>query len=839
MKKVTDNALLDLLNQTQEAEEGKKYPESSLRMTPVTDKVLLSELNEEDHTLEDWLYDGMMSYRAILDGYYYGFSDEIGASVAAGMAKVLEPELTKDKSFSDVRRAMIKTLEEQQVDWAKDHGALSVGLNVLGAIGSGTMAFKAAQSLSKGFASVPGIQPVVQATQEARLQAALRQMDKVPSPTTALEASIAAQPKVAGRIMQSARTALPYAPLLAVEGGLAGIGYAEQGADLTQAAASGATTGLVVGLPMVGALNYVGNALSKNRLAQQLGKDEDFVPLSVALKEKVDGVYERTLGWVYNQFLNKTFGGDTFLEQQTKRITAKADSTLAKEGVTTEQAVSNANKKLAQAKDETATNNKIAKLEKEHTESKAIQKFDVEDAAAKVKADAVKEADAAANAANAAFRVETQLNSLPVGTPKNIVEDVAKETDPQARQAMINNAWSGAENYAFGMIKEGNYRINQREIARQVELLVNDELAELSPKLTGGVAVGDFILNYLARNTNRQGWISGEELTRIRTELSRIANQFPDQGAGAVEGVQIRKLVDIINDTIENQLKGPAKDAFIEEKLRWMTNLLTRQAVLSATKKGGQFTPEQYLASVQRQIPKKAQEGSAPFQKQAELVEQTNKNVDAQIKEAAEQTIKVAKRQHLKRVSEEAETLRKQVNDLKIRQKQKNMSAEQTAEVERKLAEGNERLLELKQYIKELKKVEDAADTSPLMRLFYTSILGGGFNPLMGVGISMGLSQPGVQRALVGQTGLQQLLARGMEAGAAKKATVATIKQGDSGAKGAESGTVFEMDVLMSQSDARKIKAFEKLSRTGRLEEVKRLNPKVYRSLVEAVERGK
>jgi hypothetical protein len=834
---ITDPVLLEELRSLHQEKKQHAYMESSVPHTPVTDPVLLSELRGEDHTKDDWLEDPMMASRAILDGFFYGFSDEIGASVAAGMAKVFEPELTKDKSFGQVRSEMIGTLEEQQADWARENPALSVGLNVAGAIGSGTMAFKGAQALGKGLATAPGIQPVVQAVQQRRLSSALQRAATTPAPATVLEASIAAQPAATGGLVQAAKKALPYTPLLAAEGGLAGAGYAEQGADLGEAALTGAATGVALGLPMITGLNYVLNGMSKNRLAQQLGQKEDFVPLSIALREKVGGSYERTVGWAYNKFINNTFGGESLLEQQTKRTVSRADSTLAKEQVKVNDAISLANKKLAEAKNKANVDEQVSKIKTQAEETAIVGRFDEKLARQKAKADATKEADAAVNAANAAFRVNLHLNSLPVNAPKELVAEVANTLDPQLRQRLINEAWGS--DYTFSMLKNRSFRFNQQQLAQEIETVVNDELAALSPKLTGGEPIGDFIISFLGQKTNRQGYITGEELTRIRTELSRIANQFPDQGPGAVQGVQIRRLVDVINDKIETQLKGSAKEAFKQEKLRWKTNLASRNSVLSSTKVSGNYLAEDYLASLQKLYPKDAQQKLGPFQREAEQLRDTNKRVNDQIMSVAEEATEAAKRSNALEVAKQKNKVEAQIKALQKRQKQKELSAQQRADAEIKLAEANERLASLKQYTTDLKDLETASDTSPFMKFIYTSILGGGFNPLAGVGVSAALSTPQAQRALVGQTGIQQMVARGMQKQPIEKLAALQAKIGDRGAMGAEQGSIAGMDVLMSESDARKVKAYNRLSASGRLADLQRLNPKVYKSLLAAVEKQK
>ena len=838
MDKVTDPALLEELRGLYESEKNTPSIERQFSAESVTDPVLLSELNEEASSKENWLEDPMMASRAILDGFFYGFSDEIGASISAKMVQLLQPELVEDKSYLEVRREMIKELETQQAKWADDNFGLALGLNVVGAVGSGTAAFKGLQSAGKALSSTRAVQPAVQAIQQRGLQSALQRAALTPAPATALEASIAATPTVAGGLLQAGKQAAPYAPLLAAEGGLAGIGYAEQGSDLVEAGVTGAGMGVAFGLPMMTGLNYVLNGVSKNRIAQQIGQKEDFIPLSIALKERAAGTYEKTLGWMYNKVLNKAFGSDSLLESQAKQVSA--DQELAKEGVKTEQAINVAKAKLSQAKNSTVVEQKVSQLKAEAKAEDLEESFNLSDAKLKIKTDAAKESDSAINLANAAFRVNLAIDSIPVNAPKEIVEEIKNAADPQIRQRLINEAWSADS--VFGMLKNRSFRINKEQISKELEDLINTELSALSPKLNGGEDVATFIASFLERKTNRNGWISGEELSSMRSELGRIGNMYPDQGAGAAQGYQIKRLIDVLNDRIESQLSGTAFEAFKAEKQRWKTNLSLRESVLQSTKKSGAFTADDYLGTLKKLFPKDAQEKRGVFQREAEELRDLNIKQDETISELSEEAIRNMERNSKKNNLSTKKDLEDRIKDLEKQQKTKVYNAERTAEIETELASTNQRLAELKSFTEELDSLKKSSEDSALIKIFYTSALGlwGGVTaPITGSVVASGLGTQSAQRALVGQTGLQQSLANLMGKKPVEKTISRLAGVGDSGAMGAEEGTYTQMDILMSQTDQRKIKAYQNLSKSGKLSELQRLNPKVYKSLIAAVEKRK
>ena len=164
-------------------------------------------------------------------------------------------------------------------------------------------------------------------------------------------------------------------------------------------------------------------------------------------------------------------------------------------------------------------------------------------------------------------------------------------------------------------------------------------------------------------------------------------------------------------------------------------------------------------------------------------------------------------------------------------------------------SETNQRLAELKSFTEELDSLKKSSEDSALIKVFYTSslaspVIGLGLGgilaaPITGAGIASGLGTQAAQRTLVGQTGWQQGLANLMSKKPVEKTISRLAGVGDSGAMGAEEGTYTQMDILMSQTDQRKIKAYQNLSKSGKLSELQRLNPKVYKSLIAAVEKRK
>ena len=135
MSEITNEAELEFL---QAQWNNKPLTQARANSTDVlvTDPIELSELREDPTADENWLEDPMMASRALLDGAFWGWSDEVAASVSAGIYQAfLQPEESgvqipqemldredmpeglslppaQPSSYGDVRRQMMTSLEE-------------------------------------------------------------------------------------------------------------------------------------------------------------------------------------------------------------------------------------------------------------------------------------------------------------------------------------------------------------------------------------------------------------------------------------------------------------------------------------------------------------------------------------------------------------------------------------------------------------------------------------------------------------------------------------------------------------------------------------------------------
>lgn len=312
---------------------------------------------------------------------FWGWSDEVGASISAAMYQTfLQPEesevqlpqalldrevqpegldlpTSQPSSYNNVRREMMTNLEEERQAWASENQGLNLGLNLLGGIATGGAVYGGVKAglgvAGKQLTKVPGIQQGTRAVQQARVQRSLNQASQAPKNATAFEASVARD--AAGKNLKKfgpspKQAAVAEVPALAATGALASAGFAGQDDDLGDAMLKGAALSVLIGGPLTGVVNYVANGVTTNRIAQQLGKGRDFIPIGMAaLKNSVDKT-EKALEYGYNKIVRHAFGADSLIKQQQKRWTTLADQELANVENTIESSITTANRALARTK---------------------------------------------------------------------------------------------------------------------------------------------------------------------------------------------------------------------------------------------------------------------------------------------------------------------------------------------------------------------------------------------------------------------------------------------------------------------------------------------------------
>lgn len=865
MSKITDESKLEFLRSQWNNKPLTKTPVSSADKK-VTDPIKLSTLRGDSTAEENWLEDPMMASRALLDGYFWGWSDEVGASISAAMYQTfLQPEesevqlpqalldrevqpegldlpTSQPSSYNNVRREMMTNLEEERQAWASENQGLNLGLNLLGGLASGGAVYGGVKAglgvAGKQLAKVPVIQQGTRAVQQARVQRSLNQASQAPKNATAFEASVARD--AAGKNLKKfgpspMQAAAAEVPALAATGALASAGFAGQDDDLGDAMLKGAALSVLIGGPLTGVVNYVANGATTNRIAQQLGKGRDFVPIGMAaLKNSADKT-EKALEYGYNKIVRHAFGADSLIKQQQKRWTTLADQELANVTNTIKSSIETANKALVRTKQNEAEvlDKAVEAVKNQKNLTKDERKIALKEAADNVKLNAVADADAATNAAQAALRVQAQKNAIPAGTPKETINYIFSLPNMHARQQEINALWADS---GFEMLKNKSFRINPQEVSVKVRAAVGSEREFLST-LSGSkpVNAANVIEEYLTSYVTKGNWIEGVTLNNLRTTVAQMANDLGTEGADAANKLVLKELVKVLDEAVMPQLSKQSRADFLAQKTAWGQNVVVRDAVVGATKKNGMFTPEEYLGSVKKNNRWSAGEGTGYLQPEANKVIQQTAASDEAIKNLAvrqTRTQAVEGVRETRRLMTEAE---QRVKVLNSQSKSRVLSAESKTEALNKLEVENIRLDNLKATISGYSTLAAKTDASPFFKLFSTALLGLG-NPIRGLAVGSTLGTQSVQRALAGQTAWQQALNKGLQV--ADKPVSRVVQAGGRGIESEktaqEGSSSTSLNPLQTASAEKQLQAYDKLKKAGKLETLKVRNPKVYQALIKA-----
>tara|TARA_R110000765_G_scaffold94057_1_gene177389 strand:+ start:734 stop:3343 length:2610 start_codon:yes stop_codon:yes gene_type:complete len=865
MSKITDESKLEFLRSQWNNKPLTKTPVSPADKK-VTDPIKLSTLRGDPTAEENWLEDPMMASRALLDGAFWGWSDEVGASISAAMYQTfLQPEesevqlpqalldrevqpegldlpTSQPSSYNNVRREMMTNLEEERQAWASENQGLNLGLNLLGGLASGGAVYGGVKAglgvAGTQLAKVPVIQQGTRAVQQARVQRSLNQASQAPKNATAFEASVARD--AAGKNLKKfgpspMQAAAAEVPALAATGALASAGFAGQDDDLGDAMLKGAALSVLIGGPLTGVVNYVANGATTNRIAQQLGKGRDFVPIGMAaLKNSVDKA-EKALEYGYNKIVRHAFGADSLIKQQQKRWTTLADQELANVENTIESSITTANRALARTKQNEAVvlDKAVEAVKTQKNLTKDERKIALKEAADNIKLNAVADADAATNAAQAALRVQAQKDAIPAGTPKATINYIFSLPNMHARQQEINALWADS---GFEMLKNKKFRINPQEIAVKVRTAVGSE-REFLATLSGNkpVNAANVIDEYLTSYVTKGNWIEGVTLNNLRTTVAQMANDLGTEGADAANKMVLKELVKVLDDAVMPQLSDKSRATFLAQKTAWGQNVVVRDAVVGATKKNGMFTPEEYLGSVKKNNRWSAGEGTGYLQPEANKVIQQTAASDKAIKDLAvrqSRTQAVEGVRETRRLITEAE---QRVKVLESQSKSRVLSAESKTEALNKLEVENIRLDNLKATISGYSTLVAKTDASPFFKLFSTALLGLG-NPVRGLAVGSMLGTQSVQRTLAGQAAWQKALNKGLQV--ADKPVSRVVQAGGRGIEAEktaqEGSSSTSLNPLQTASAEKQLQAYDKLKKAGKLETLKVKNPKVYQALIKA-----
>lgn len=693
-------------------------------------------------------------------------------------------------------------------------------------------------------------------------------------------------------IMAKTPTPVLAAGAAAIEGGVIGA-EGDTAGEVVKNALTSAALGAGFSTLISGGGMAVNAALRTNT-AQELGKGADFVSLMFT---------DNFASPVYRHVVSKAFGATSFMEEQARLISARIPNIadLKARGV---RLVNNAGMRIARSQaiikregvdaiesakmmaddlaDELTAGGKI-KIEELDSASKkriAILRGEGGETIEQIRAAAAREAEISANTVEAAFRTRAFQGSLPAGAPPNIAQDLQAMTPRDALQA-VRDAW---KTFGYGMARNLEIQVNRASLSGQIESIIKNapEYALLESPGTVGLAsrMKDYVDNILLKEMGGapEGIVSGQAMVDIRSDLGSAINSLAQNNPAARAMVKpIQKYIDGI---ISSNLSGDAAIKFARESDLWRVKSHLEDAAEASIKRQGAFSGEDWVSAAAGQSSRTATVGKGILQAEAEAA--------AALRSASNKSIEDVRDQAIKRVKQETAGL---VDDEKARTKsarklvqssyQQEVAAvrrqfeasrkttQDSTELRLRLAAAKDKFgVQMKDIDSQVEKLTSAegrlrelmpsGDNTIFQQMFATGLLasalglgayaggsGGAAGGIIGaMALAAGLSRPGTQRFLAGQTSLQQ-------SGAAVADILTDVSNriesrfglsssrvaAQSSAQPTREGVIFSKEVKASirrLPASRKAQIFKSIENSGRLEALRAEDPSFYKELESA-----
>lgn len=773
---------------------------------PVTDSATLSILNEEVPTQEAWYEDPLNASRMVLDGMWFGWSEEIGAGVAAGLVKMIGG-YGSERDYKEIYREMVEQVRTERDAYEKKHETASTVLSLAGSIAS---------------------------------------------PANVLGGSAIAGARTGTRLATGVAVG-------ATEGAVAGAGAAQTGETL-EGAKSGATLGALIPVALTGGRKLI-DSVSSRKLAQELGEGKEFIPLPLAAVGE-EGKYADIVSSFYKDIVGKSFGGSNLIAQQSKRFsqglqteikdTKKQLSDLLSKSKNLVREAGSANKA-----DLNLTKASIKTLEKSQKGLTDEVKIKLQREKELINVAKTQELDAFTNATEEAFRKRAINESIPVGADKKTIDNILSTKDMQEVNRLLDEQWAEK---GFSMLKNRKFRVNQESITAKLDEILGDDIA-LANLFGGNASVNssaDFIKGFIEQYTTKGNWIDGAKLSSLRSAIGRYASKSGD--ADVIKTTLLREFQDILNNDITNQLGKTAKKAFEEEREKWGTLTVLRDATVKASTapgKRGQFTASDWLVAAKSKKQNLIRKGAVRLQNEADETAELVSKRDNHLIDLADQQLK--KKQSLAEAEIngiEKRTIQS-IKNLENRSKSLTKTATDSAEykaIQNQIAEKNTALEALREKKEVFSEMLPKGRQSIFEKLAATSALA--LNPFgmssLPVGLVVGrvLASPSAQRAFAGQAnwqkGMQNITEMLTKAptqvayGASRvdvpiRAGVRTIEMQQAEEIGVSPQ---ELKAMSNSSGDAKARAYYKFYQTGKLEDIKKRNKKVYDELRQSYEKA-
>lgn len=675
----------------------------------------------------------------------------------------------------------------------------------------------------------------------------------------------------------------------AVEGGIIGA-EGDTAGEIAQNALTSAALGAGFSTLLSGAGMAV-NAALKTNTAQELGKGVDFVSLMFT---------DNFASPVYRHVVSKAFGATSFMEEQARLISARipniadlkargvrlannagmriarSKTIIEKEGA---DALENAKRMADELADELTAGGKI-KIEELDAASKqriAILRGEGGETIEQIQAAAAREAEISTNTVEAAFRTKAFQSSLPVGAPPNIAQDIQAMTPRDALQA-VRDAW---EAFGYRAAKSAEIPVNRALLSGQIESIIKNapEYALLESPGTVGLAsrMKDYVDNILLKELGgaTEGIVSGQAMVRIRSDLGSAINSL-SQSNPAARAI-VKPIQQYIDDIISKNLSGDAAREFAEESNLWRVKSHLEDAAEASINRQGAFSGEDWVNAAAGQSSRTATVGRGILQAEAEAAAALRIASNKSIENVRDKSIKRVKRETARIVDDEKartksarkliqSSYQQEVAAVRRQFEASSKTTQDSTELRLRLAAAKDKFgVQMKDIDSQVEKLTNAerrlkefmpeSNNTIFQQMFATGLLasalglgayaggtGGAAGGIAGaMALAAGLSRPGTQRFLAGQTAIQRsganvadILTDVANKVEAKFGVSTTRLAAQSAAQPTRDGVMFNNVVKSSirkLPNARKAQIFRRIESSGRLETLRAEDPGFYREL--------
>lgn len=398
------------------------------------------------------------------------------------------------------------------------------------------------------------------------------------------------------------------------------------------------------------------------------------------------------------------------------------------------------------------------------------------------------------------FRVQAFNASLPASTLKADRDFILNATTPNQQLERLSQVWSSR---GFNSIKGKKYKFNLDDLATRIRgKLEGQEFLRWAGETKDGI--GTFVNKNVALIADDivSGKIDGARLAAIRSGVGRAAGQKADP----VEAAVLEQVRDAIDDIIFKQLTDKQKKAFIADKKAWQTNTVLRKVVednSAEVGKRGVFTPQDWVKTIKKVSPYSARIGRGALRDEAESIGLNIKKLDENVKSSARKLsdkLDLRKQRELtrqKRLKQARQAkLRSEATALKRRMRQESDIAKDFASNKMGQDKLMAEIASIDSEVKRLNQLRSPARPTWYHVMAANNMLGGavaasgnvgkavGMSALSATGLGRALASPTGQKIMAGQTEAQK---RAMQATEQLAPTV--LKASPLLAKGMLSGT--------------------------------------------------